>query len=198
MKKERCFIYTDLFLDDLCAVQFLGTVYENATVFVTLGDKIAGSDYASDRVQSEKDFFEVCSRFFTGETKPFCEGERVPRNADIILLAPLTDFEKLLQNQPEIAEQNALMMGGIFAGADGALNEWNASADENAYRYTVKTLKNLRQVTRNECLALFAENGYPFDAEFLPEYIEKMKKIGENLTCFDLQAVSIIEKENLF
>ena len=192
MKKKNCFIYTDLFLDDLCAVEYLSLHYENAVYFVTLENEIKGSAYASCIVQSAADFEKTAKGFFSGTVTDFCSTGTVAPDADVFLLAPLTDFVKIIKQCPSVIGNKALMMGGIRPGPDGAENEWNASADVSAYRYTLEHMKNLRQVTRNECLRLYAENGYPFNCSFLPEYIKKMNAIGENVTCFDLQAVSVI------
>ena len=41
----------------------------------------------------------------------------------------------------------------------------------------------------------YEKNGYPFQAQFLDEYVEKMSSIGENLCCYDLQAAAILFKD---
>lgn len=190
MKKKECFIYSDAFLDDICAAEMLAGYYESARVFVTLEDEIKGSDYCSDSVTDGKEFISLMNGLFSGGAKPYAAGEPLPADCDIYLLAPLTDFAELLKQAPSLADNYCVMMAGINAGAGGALNEWNASRDPDAYDFVVTQMKNLRQVTRNECLELYEKNGYPFECRFMPEYIGKMNAIGENLTCFDLQAVA--------
>ena len=83
-------------------------------------------------------------------------------------------------------------MAGDSEGPDGAGDEWNAVADIDAYRYVTENMRNLTQVTRPECEATYEANGYPFEAEFLDEYIVSMTTINENICCYDLQAVSVV------
>jgi len=66
----------------------------------------------------------------------------------------------------------------------------NAIADVDAYRYVTENMPNLTQVTRPECENAYEKNGYPFEAEFLEEYIGSMTAMNENICCYDLQAVA--------
>lgn len=189
MKKDVCFIYTDAFLDDICATEMLADKYERAIVFVTLEGEIRGSAYCSDRVTDGSEFLSLMSELFDKGATAYRIGDSLPEDADLYLLAPLTDFAEIICRNTEIEDNFCVMMAGINPGVGGALNEWNASRDSLSYDFVVSQMHRLRQVTRNECLELYEKNGYPFECRFMDEYIEKMKNIGENLTCFDLQAV---------
>lgn len=190
MKKEICFIYTDAFLDDICATEMLAANYKKAIVFVTLENEIKGSAYCSDIVTNGREFLALMNELFEGGATDYTVDDSLPADCDIYSLAPLTDFAEIIRKNPDIKDNYCVMMAGINPGVGGALNEWNASRDASAYDFTVTQMNNLRQVTRNECLEMYAKNGYPFECRFMDEYIVKMNKIGENLTCFDLQAVS--------
>jgi hypothetical protein len=82
-------------------------------------------------------------------------------------------------------------MAGDSDGPDGAGEDWNAVKDIDAYRYVTEKMTGLNQITRPDCEKAFEENGYPFRAKYLDEYISSMEAINENVCCYDLQAVAL-------
>ena len=82
-------------------------------------------------------------------------------------------------------------MAGDADGPDGAGEDWNAVKDIDAYGYVTEKMTSLNQITRPDCEKAFEENGYPFRAKYLDEYISSMEAINENVCCYDLQAVAL-------
>ena len=112
--------------------------------------------------------------------------------ADLYLLAPLSEFANLLKDNPYLKTEKALMMAGDEDGPDGAGNEWNAAADIEAYGYVTENMKNLTQMTKSECEQEYEKDGYPFKARFLEEYTLRMNAISENICCYDLQTAAFV------
>lgn len=186
---DTCFIYTDGLLDDLCAMEYLSERYENAIIMLQDPEGLPDSPYASDKVTDESLLLGAASGWFKRVT-PYSDSADIAE-ADLYLLAPLTEFAELLKADPLLEEKNALIMAGDSDGPEGAGEEWNASVDLDAYRYVTENMTELIQMTRPACEAAFEENGYPMDAEFLDEYITRMKAMNENVCCYDLQAVAL-------
>lgn len=193
VQNTSCFIYTDGLLDDLCAIEYLSGRYDNAIILLQDPEGLAESDYASETVKDKKDLLDTASRWFS-EVTDYSDNADISK-ADIYLLAPLTEFAILLEENPSLKSSHALMMAGETDGPDGAGEEWNAAADPDSYRYVIENMADLTQITAPECEDLFLQNGYPVNTEFLDEYISHMESINENVCCYDLQAVSNIFKE---
>ena len=187
---DTCFIYTDGLLDDLCAIEYLSGKYEYAIIMLENPEGLKDNPYASDKVQDEDDLLEVASAWFKNVT-PY-SGDTDLSVADFYLLGPITEFSDLLKSNPSLQSRRALLMAGDAKGPEGAGEEWNAVVDVDAYRYVTENMTNLTQVTRPECEATYETKGYPFEAEFLDEYIASMTTINENICCYDLQAVSVV------
>lgn len=58
-------------------------------------------------------------------------------------------------------------------------------------RKVTGSMTELIQMTRPECEKAYEDQGYPFQAQFLDEYTERMRSIDENVCCYDLQAVAL-------
>ena len=187
---DTCFIYTDGLLDDLCAIEYLSGKYDHAIIMPENPEGMKESPYASDKVQDEDALLGVASAWFKNVV-PYSDDTDISE-ADLYLLGPLTEFADLLKGNPSLQSNKALLMAGDAKGPDGAGEEWNAVADVDAYRYVTENMTNLTQVTRPECEATYETKGYPFEAEFLDEYIASINAIDENICCYDLQAVSVV------
>ena len=187
-RTKTCFIYTDGLLDDLCAIEYLAGRYDSAVILLQDPDGLAGNDYGSAAVTDKDALLRAASGWFASVTE-YADGVDLS-GADLYLLGPLTEFAELLRNEPSLKDAHALLMAGTSEGPDGAGEEWNAAADEAAYRYVTETMTDLTQMTAPACEAAFAEGGYPFQAQFLEEYISQMEAMDENVCCYDLQAVA--------
>lgn len=183
-----CFIYTDGLLDDLCAIEYLSGKYEGAVVLLQNPEGLVGNDYAAKAVTDKKALIDTVSKWFSSVSE-YSDSTDISK-ADFYILAPLTEFAELLKDNPSLVSNHTLLMAGASDGPDGAGDEWNAAADEESYRYVTEKMTDLTQMTAPECEAAFAENGYPFEAQFLNEYITQMESINDNVCCYDLQAVS--------
>ncbi len=192
VQAEECFIYTDGLLDDLCAIEYLGEKYDHAVIMVMDPEGIAGNQYASEKVQDESALMNEASKWFEG-IEAYQDDTDLSK-ADLYLFAPLTDFAELLKEDPSLSNRHAVLMAGDYDGPQGAGEEWNAVKDNDAYRYVTSNMKDLIQMTRFECEAEYMTGDYPFQAEFLDEYVSKMKTINENVCCYDLQAAAFAFK----
>ncbi len=190
--ENTCFIYTDGLLDDLCAIEYLAQKYDHAVIMPQNPAGIAGSPYASSAVTDEAALLDTASEWFV--SAELYSDEMNLSEADLYLLAPLSEFAELLKDNPYLCSEKALMMAGDTDGPDGAGNEWNAAADIEAYRYVTENMKNLTQMTRSECEQEYEKDGYPFEARFLDEYTSRMNAISENICCYDLQAAAFVFK----
>lgn len=184
---KSCFIYTDGLLDDLCAIEYLSTKYDNAVILLQNAEGLVGNDYASQIVQDKSAFFQTVSAWFSKVTD-YSDSTDIAK-MDFYILAPLTEFAEILKDNPSLLSNHTLLMAGVSDGPDGAGEEWNAAADKESYRYVTEHMTDLTQVTAPECEAAFTTNGYPFEAQFLDEYTTQMKSINDNACCYDLQAV---------
>ena len=186
---DTCFIYTDGLLDDLCAMEYLAERYDHAVIMLHNPNELADSQYASHKVKDERALLNTVSQWIVSAAV-YSDSADISE-ADLHLLARLTEFADMLKEDPSLCSKLALLMAGDSDGPDGAGEEWNAAADTDAYRYVTENMTDLLQATRPECEAEYEKNGYPFQAQFLDEYVEKMSSIGENLCCYDLQAAAI-------
>ena len=191
-RAKVCFIYTDGLLDDLCAIEYLSKSYDTAVILLQDPEGLAGNDYASPSVTDKEAFFRTVSGWFKSVTE-YSDSVDLSE-ADFYLLGPLTEFAALLREKPSLKANRTLLMAGAAVGPDGAGEEWNAAADEEAYRYVTETMTDLTQITATACEILYEAEGYPFQAQFLEEYITRMEALDENLCCYDLQAVSVVLK----
>lgn len=188
VRKTTCFIYTDGLLDDLCAIEYLSDRYESAVILLQDPGGLAGNEYASDTVSNKKAFMDTVSGWFSVVTE-YSDSEDLS-NMDVYLLAPLTEFASLFEENSSLKSNHVLMMAGDSDGPNGAGLEWNATADEEAYRYVTENMTDLTQITAPECEAAYLQTGYPFSAAFLDEYVHQMESMNKNVCCYDLQAVS--------
>ena len=190
--ENTCFIYTDGLLDDLCAIEYLGQKYDHAVILAQNPAGIAESPYASSAVTDETALLDTVSKWFVS-AELYTDNVNLAE-ADLYLLAPLSEFAGLLKDKPYLRSGKAMMMAGGEDGPDGAGNEWNAAADIEAYRYVTENMKKLIQMTRTECEQEYEKDGYPFEAGFLEEYTSRMNAISENICCYDLQAAAFVFK----
>jgi len=186
---DTCFIYTDGLLDDLCAIEYLAESYDKAVIMLQDPEGLGDNPYASPEVTDKDTFFETVSQWFDSAT-PYTDSEDISQT-DFYLLAPLTEYAELLKSNPSFKSKRALIMAGDADGPDGAGEDWNAIQDLAAYRYVTENMTDLVQMTRPECEAEFETNAYPFEAQFLSEYISRMSSMDENVCCYDLQAVAL-------
>ena len=186
---DTCFVYADGLLDDLCALEYLSKRYDHAVILLQNPEGLKDSPYGSPSVTDGGVFLEAVHKWFP-DAVSYADGTDVAK-ADFYLLAPLTEYAALLKKHPEFGEKNTLMMAGDEKGPDGAGEDWNAIMDIEAYRYVSENVSDLFQVTRPDCEGAYEKNGYPFEAEYLDEYISRMSAIDENVCCYDLQAVAL-------
>lgn len=189
VQSDTCFIYTDGLLDDLCALEYLSKSYDNAVILLQDPEGLADSVYASDTVTDESSLTDAASQWFENVTV-YSDSADISE-ADIYLLAPLTEFAELLKKDPSLESGHALLMAGDSDGPDGAGEDWNAVKDIDAYRYVTENMTGLVQMTRPDCENAYEENGYPFEAEYLDEYVSQMESINDSVCCYDLQAVAL-------
>ncbi len=187
-----CFIYTDGLLDDLCAIEYLSGKYDSVVILPQNPEGLEGNDYGSKTVTDKNALIGAASKWFKNVSEYSASTDISA--ADLYLLGPLTEFAELLKDKPSLRSNRTLLMAGAFDGPDGAGEEWNAAADEEAYRYVIENMTALTQMTAPECEAEFSANGYPYQAEFLDEYKTQMESLNENVCCYDLQAVAFMFK----
>lgn len=172
-----------------CAIEYLAGHYDHAVIMLQDPNGLAGSQYAAKQVKDEKSLLDTVSQWY--ESVESYSDRTDIAEADLYLFAPLTEFADLLEKNPSLKSNRAVLMAGDSAGPEGAGEEWNAMADPDAYRYVTESMTNLMQATRPDCENEYEKNGYPFQASFLDEYIESMHSINENLCCYDLQAAAM-------
>lgn len=191
-ESSKCIVYTDLLLDDLCAIQWLAKMYDKVCILPCCLNSWEGSEYGTD-----ESFNSVCEKIRSWGDVVILGPDYDPikefEESNLYLLAPLTEFVKLVENEEFKFLMNlpTVMMAGEEIGEDGVGSEYNAIQDEDAYKFVIKNVKTLCQVTDKMCKKMFKEKEYPFESEYLEEYIEKIGEIeGEEVYCPDLQAVT--------
>ena len=192
VQSDTCFIYTDGLLDDLCALEYLSKSYDNAVILLQDPEGLADSVYASGTVTDESSLIAAASQWFD-DVALYSDSEDIS-GADFYLLAPLTEFAGLLKEEPSLESKHALLMAGDSDGPDGAGEDWNAVKDIDAYRYVTENMTDLVQMTRPDCENAYEEDGYPFDAQYLDEYVSRTESINDSVCCYDLQAVALYLK----
>lgn len=184
---DYCVVYTDLLLDDLCAIQLLSYRYRKVCIIAVNHNDLPTSDYAYDGcniftvISKLKEWFDdVVVRIDALS----CSNVTVANNeADCYSLANATAIVKDLEA--------GFKYKSITAMIGSSEEEWNASQDVEAYHKLLTY--GIKQVSFEDCEKLYAEKGYHgFDKyiEYLPTYISKMNAINDSICCFDFQAVA--------
>lgn len=187
---NTCVVYSDLLLDDLCALEELGHRYDNLYLIAVNLIDLHKSPYSSDRVHTMYEAYTYVKKWFkdvvvTSKTVEY-NGDNADA-ADCYLLCKATKIVSDLESGVKFAKITAM----IGSDTRGRFNdeEWNASQDIVSYQ---KLLKNyeVNQLTHNDCIKLYELRGYGGRRyEFLQEYVSKMTAINEDICCFDLQVV---------
>lgn len=189
--KEYCVVYSDLLLDDLCALEALSRKYSKIyLVAVNPGDLIT-SLYASSRVRNLIEAEAVLKKWFKEvvlRINCISKDGHLVTYPDCYSLANATKIAEDIKS-PRIQFSKIIGMIGSDTEARKDDEEWNASQDPDAYVDLCHAV-GFNQVTADYCRYLYKEYGYyTGDYGFLEEYIRKMNAINDEVCCFDLQAV---------
>ncbi len=208
-------IYTDLLLDDLCALEVLGKwckkFNKKAMIVSTCLGELHNSVYGSTKVRNLTQAKTYLNKWF-GKYELISEKNRKFRYDPemIIVMCPVTAFHRDLHNWLIFNDRISFLdaynkrtvvcpiyiMGGSLKAADGIGTEYNASADKGAFTELLKSGWTMYYFNET-CLSLFDKLGYEvkslgFKPEFLDEYLATMKKLGENLYYPDLMVANDI------
>ena len=195
VQSDTCFIYTDGLLDDLCAIEYLAKRYDNAVIMLQDPEGLKNNPYASHAVTGESIFFETVLAPWFSSTTRYTDSVDISQT-DFYLLAPLTEYVELLKSQSVVQIKKSADPWPVTQLVRMVpVKNGTQLRDINAYRYLTENMTDLVQITRPACESEFEANGYPFEALFLKEYINKMNSMDENVCCYDLQAVSLYSKD---
>ena len=189
LNKDWVVVYSDLLLDDLCALEELGRRYKNIYLIAVMFNDLPSSPYASKRVRCLADIEEYLNKWFGKAviaTSPLVKNGHTVNGADCFLLCNATHIAVDLE--AGIVFNNIVGMIGNDSTFRDDDDEWNASQDIKSYQILRSYI--MTQVTKGKCEELYDKNCYyGGDYEFLAEYVEKMTRIKDSAACYDLQAV---------
>lgn len=196
MAKNAVLVYSDVLLDDLCALEYLSTKYKELILVAVNVSDLADSDYASDRVKNIANITAVVNKWFDKATVIDASSKYVISAVlihsdveEVFSLAPMSAIVEDMKKCPMLRSKKITLMAGSKEGAEGFKNEWNAMADPDAYKEFFELASNYEQFTYEDCKILFVRRGIPFESEFQTEYYTKMVNLNEDICNFDLQAV---------
>lgn len=192
---KTCVIYTDVMLDDLCALEVLSKYYDNALVVMLSPDDVGKSVYSPKGFTVDNVASSICNSFKNvkvitvpvsntayletcDEYDVFSLGSAAYVMGDIAVLKPKMN--------------NLVAMIGSREG-DGT-SEWNASLSVEAYM-KLKTFMGeypkSHLFTSEDCDELYDKNHYwgKENSPMVKLYEKCMRGAGESVTCYDLQAV---------
>lgn len=194
-RDETILVYSDILLDDLCAIEYLSKIYKNIVIIVVNASDLPTSDYASDRVRSVRAVSMLLHKWFNSAivhsgTSGYSFSQALLKSITrVYSLAPMTNIVNDLTRHPVLRGIPITLMAGAEHGENGAKNEWNAVADLKAYKEFFRLAKRYDQFTWFDCVDLYNRRGIPFVSVFQAEYDAKMHKLNESTANFDLQTV---------
>lgn len=212
-------IYTDLLLDDLCALEVLGkwckSQNKKAMLVGTCLDELHNSVYGSPHVRNLTQARTYLDKWFGKYELVSEKSKRYRYNPEmIIVICSVTAFYRDLTNWLIFNDRvnffdayktgqfvrPIYIMGGSSKAKDGIGTEYNASADKQAFTELLKS-RWVQYYFNETCLKLFDKYGYEtkalnFKPEFLDEYLTTMSKLGENLYCPDLMVANDLVMHN--
>ena len=188
---DYCVVYSDLLLDDLCALEALSRKYKKLCLVTVNEEYLPEAEYGSSKARTLIAVEAILNRWFEKViivTDTLSGSDISVDRAHCYLLANASKIVKDLKG-------NNILFGKITAmiGSDHESRrddeEWNAAQDIDAY-VELCSYGSIHKVTFTDCIRLY--NDYKYwdgNYEFLEEYIRTMKQMNEDIACFDLQAV---------
>ena len=191
-------IYTDMQLDDLCALEILGgwcaKYHQKAFIVATNIKELKKYDYGSIFVKTIKDAKEYLDDWFTYGYEIVSEAAlRRPARDDIeaiFVLCSCTAIFNDTKTRQWILSKKLYIMGGSSQADDGVGAEYNASRDRLAFRLITTQCKYKRIYNYEACERIFMTYGYRYKPIFLDEYIMTMRAIKNVEYCFDLMVIN--------
>lgn len=208
MIKGRYLVYTDLLLDDMCALDYLARKYKydrHFDIVIVNSESIAGNKYASDKIRDRSDAKNLARVIVPSSHAYVDTGWDASRMSGpyerVYCMCPFTqlnkDFDFVVGKNTQV-----YLMGGVkdygYSHECVGEGEWNAEQDLDAfysvmhrlhdenYKYVLCTAPELKQFY--EC---FEYSGY--ESKYLTNYVSRMQEMGEDIYCPDLQFVYTIE-----
>lgn len=187
--RSYCVVYSDLLLDDLCAIEELARRYDNIYLIAVNIDDLQSSQYAANDIRSIESAERLFSKWFEKVhvmLYPISVNGNIVDGADCYCLSNASKLVTDLDSGIKFGKIVGMIGSDHYSRVTD--KEYNASQDIESYCKLCSY--GFKQVTRSECEELFVRNNYySGDYEYLPEYIKKMKSLNESVCCFDLQAV---------
>ena len=186
---SKCLVYSDLLLDDLCALEFLATKFDSITVVAINAQELTESDYASTMVATLNEA-EIHLQFWFNSVRVIDGNEDYNLEEEYDLVLSLAQATRVVDDLERYDWLKDLPFGAMI----GPDEEWNAARDLEAYHKLVEMGTHAVIVQAGWCEQQYEEAGYPIETTFQHEYISKMNSLGDSVCCYDLQAVSEILK----
>lgn len=181
---DCCVVYSDLLLDDLCAIEELSRRYNKIYLVAVNSEQLKDSPYSSDKVHKLVDADAEISEWFDStiirNDSVSAHGNSVD-GADAYCLCSATKIvEDLKSGKCNFRSITARMGTSLPARLDDG--EHNAAQDPKSYMELSKY--NVRFVTASDCRNLYQRNNYyKGDYKFLSEYVDKMSALNEEPCC---------------
>lgn len=202
--KNRIMVYSDLSLDDCCAIEYLSKKYEGIVLIITTEVFSLTADFVSDRLQTLESVQKWLGSLFTNVTiwegykyaDCDCMVEFVKDEVEMASIEKVYSFSSLtliashysLEGN-KISDKPTVMVAGDTDSFSENEEDWNAADDIEAYKSMFSLAKNLEHFSRERCGDLYKMRGVPYDTTFQQELemISSELDFGE---CNDsLQAV---------
>lgn len=198
-KNPEVVIYTDMLLDDLCAIELLSYKYKSAVILVANSDDLPSSNYAADNYNIVKANNDVKTWFKDNvvfvkdslELRDVCEFTPEHRVTVFCLCNAKAIVRDLEYIEPNL--KNLAAMIGSSHEFNPNDPEWNANQDLEAYKVLqefINSNSNCLQVTAGECEDSYnPEDGTYNWLKYSSAYLNKMTQLNENTCCYDLRCI---------
>lgn len=202
INSKFCLVYTDLLLDDLCALEKLSEHYDGVFIYPYAPERIGQPDneYASANIASLEEAIATLKVWFGFAAEVGERGMEAvhPLVTDVFVLCALTDVVRHLKKFPTLADHDFCLMAGSKPGADYCQpTEWNQQLDPEAYNefFSLVRPSRVKQYTNTELEKL----GDTADGsmEFYAEYVTRMGEIKDIPYCPDLVAVQLYLQQDV-
>ena len=190
---EACLVYSDLLLDDLCAIQKLSSYFKDMyLVPCDIQDDYAENDY-SPANRSVPEVIELIRGWFRKVSVAENINGKLDGVEHVFILARATEVVADIRKNDWMKELQFCFMGGSYPGLEAENNpdnlEWNHSRDRKAYTALFREFDlDITQFTFKDCEELADMNDTKM--QFYQEYVETMERLGDSTCCPDLSAVT--------
>ena len=192
---KTCVIYTDVMLDDLCALEVLSQHYDNAVVVMLSPDDVGKSVYSPKGFTVDNVCSSIKNTFKNAKviTVPVSNTAYL-ETCDEYDVFSLGSAIYIMSDMAVLEPKMSNLVAMIGSREGDGISEWNASLSVEAYinlKTFISRYPKSHLFTSEDCDELYDKNHYwGRDNSHMVKLYEKcMRGAGESVTCYDLQAV---------